>query len=895
MAGNRKFFRFLVPIAIIGIFALFELSGLSERVGEKAYDLLLRLGPSVAAGRDILLLDVDDRAIASKGDWPWSRDTVADGLVLLKEMDAQYVLLALPFGKASPSRIDPAILEEALPEAFEREFSRIEENIQTLFDAIRRGSVRPKDSPQLISDLIGLVASGKSRLLEAAAGRKRDEDAVLGKAARILGRTYVTLEIHHSADQRTDQEVEDSAIANLAIPNFSLSAASASQDPSLHVPAVRLPLLPLAIGAAGGGFVSFMPDEDRVLRRAALIAKCDERHFGQIAFAALLDRLGNPAVQAGRGSIVLRKAAFPGMRARDIVIPLTEDGSMLIDWPRIASGDGFRRLSWNALALHSRLEKELLAELRKMERVGYLFPRSAETALLELYDYSRTLRDQMVNSGSSVNAAEWRNSRERFFALVDALVNGEAEMRIRGELEKSLSSAILSAGERKAVETARDGVPGAFAEARRTFSSLQRVRALLRENATGSFIIVSLAASAAADRHWLTPLGDVATEGAASAALVSTVLAGRPLREIPSRYALVLGAVLSLLAAGAVFRLKASLAVLIGAGSLCVISAAISALFFFTGLFLNPFAPAASVALTSLGMSGSALLSIQREKRAIRSRFAGRLSPILLGRLVKENRMPLDSGERRLVTVLSARVMGFPADDAQRHPREIARVFADYHSTMSEIIRASEGTIGRAEGDTINAFFGAPIKSEDHARKACFAALEMKKAESELNKKLLAENRLAAPLVSRIGIDSGECVAGDLGLQRGTGYAVAGGAADFAARLARLNARYATAILVSDSVSEAGREEFLLRRLDSISRANSEAPARIFELIAAKNTSGEAFREAVEAFHQGLSRLEERDWEEAERHFRKVLALVPGDGPASVNLRRCHEARSRRG
>ena len=77
-----------VPVPVILLLCLVEALGLSHYVGDRFYDLFLRVERPPRVAQELLLVDIDDRAIATVGAWPWSRDLIAEGLLLMKEMDA---------------------------------------------------------------------------------------------------------------------------------------------------------------------------------------------------------------------------------------------------------------------------------------------------------------------------------------------------------------------------------------------------------------------------------------------------------------------------------------------------------------------------------------------------------------------------------------------------------------------------------------------------------------------------------------------------------------------------------------------------------------------------------------------------------------------------------------
>ena len=610
MRGKRRLLDFLVPLSVVAVFFLLELSGLFHGASGWIYDLLTRVKPVVPAAREVLLLDVDDGAVAEVGVWPWSRHVFADGLVLLSEMDARYAVFETPFTRKSPPAIDPSALRQALPDAFDREFSRIEENIQGLFDAIRRGSVRPADSPRYVSELIGLVALGKARLLDAVAGIERDDDGLLGQAARFFGRTYVALDLLPAPDPAVGKDLEEVALQSL-----SHAVAAAARDPSIQARGIRPPVLPVLTAVRGGGFTDPSTEPGIARRDAALTAAYGGQHFLQVAFTALLDRLGSPGVEIGTERLLLKNADPDGSGPRDISIPLTREGRMLIDRPGVdrpgaqAGGDGFRHLSWQELAMHAMLEEELLAALRAMERDGYLTYIRSQSSLLDQYEYAQNMAGSMLAGGATTDVVRWREARDLFFSMADGFLNGDAESRIIADTEGRLSAPKLTEEEKKGIREVIDRVPGAFAGARKTFAELSSVRALLRESLQGSFCIVALSAG-------VTPLGQASSDGVLSAGIVNTVLSGRFLREIPPWYGAIFGAVLSVLAALVLARIGPAGTALAGLGIAVFIAAGIGAFFIFLGWYANPITPAGSTALSCALL---AIVDLARSRKSART------------------------------------------------------------------------------------------------------------------------------------------------------------------------------------------------------------------------------------------------------------------------------------
>jgi class 3 adenylate cyclase/CHASE2 domain-containing sensor protein len=826
MAGKQRALLFLVPLLTIALFLLLDLEGCLSRPAGWVYDAAFRLRPATSASREILLLDVDDRAVAVTGTWPWTTEVITDGLVRLKEFDADRVVfdLTLPDTMAAAA---PAV-SPAVSEAFDREFSLIGENIRMLFDGIRRGSVLPKDSPRFVDDLVGLVDTAKARLLGGIAGGGTDPDTALAGAMRAFSRVWIAWKLpsDHAADA---------------------------------VPAE------LYGSARGDGFTATVADPDGVLRRGLPVSVEQDRYLEQAAFAALLDRLGSPSLRLDGRKLVLRGARPPGMPPHDIVLELTEDGRLLLDWPGTASEDGFRHLSWGDLVELDWLEEDLVAALRGIERSGLLGARG--TSLLDRYDDASTLRDRMLAGDGPAVAAEWLEARDRFFSLAEETL-----------LPETAEGTTAGTGE---------DTPPLLADARRVLADILHSRTSLRGALEGSFCIASLATRTVPGSLGRTPRGAVVSGGSASAALANTVLTGRRLAEVPRWCGKVLGVVLSLLATIAVLRLRVRWTLLVGALFAVAGFAGAGGLLVAAGWYLDPVVAAGSSALTCAALAAVKILARQPARRALRRRFVPRVSRASFNKILGvAARAPVADGERR-VTVIHARIVGLQGAAGSGDPAPVVVMLRDFHAAVGQIIVGLGGTIGRAEGDTIEAYFGAPLQGEDDPRMACLCAMRMQAAGRKLAARSVADRLTPSTPTMRIGIASGTCLAGDLGMPDVSGYTVLGAARDAAMLLSGACERFGAGTIAAGPVWEEGGKELLARMLDRMPLPTDASPVRCFELVSELEGADLATVEAIRVFNEGLARLEGDDRVKAGELFQRVLEQLPGDGPAGVYAARC--------
>ena len=217
----------------------------------------------------------------------------------------------------------------------------------------------------------------------------------------------------------------------------------------------------------------------------------------------------------------------------------------------------------------------------------------------------------------------------------------------------------------------------------------------------------------------------------------------------------------------------------------------------------------------------------------------------------------------------------------------MVQLLNDYLSTMSDVILDEKGTIDKYEGDAIVAFFGAPLELADHALRACKSAVIMKRFEASLNKKLADEKITLLPLRTRIGINSGDMVVGNMGTKRKMNYTVMGNSVNLSSRLEGVNKMYGTWILASEhTVNEAGNG-VITRRLDRIRVAGIDEPVRIYQVLDISADAPPELSEQVNLFHAALDLFEQRDWNAAEAAFQAVLEKTSGDPPSRLYIDRC--------
>jgi len=246
-------------------------------------------------------------------------------------------------------------------------------------------------------------------------------------------------------------------------------------------------------------------------------------------------------------------------------------------------------------------------------------------------------------------------------------------------------------------------------------------------------------------------------------------------------------------------------------------------------------------------------------------------------------------GERRRLTVLFMDLADFTRI-AEALGEDLIPFLGEYLSEMSEEIERGQGTIDKYIGDAIMAFWGAPLRAEDHALRACRTALACQARLEALSERSLAAGRPA--MRARIGINTGDVLVGNVGSRERLNYTVIGDPVNVASRLEALNKRYGTAILVGEDTFLAVRDHVVARPVDRVAVYGRAEGVEVYELLALSADATSALRSWVETYARGVAALRARRWDEAETLFAEVVRLRGRDVPATLLAERARAYRA---
>jgi class 3 adenylate cyclase/CheY-like chemotaxis protein len=273
---------------------------------------------------------------------------------------------------------------------------------------------------------------------------------------------------------------------------------------------------------------------------------------------------------------------------------------------------------------------------------------------------------------------------------------------------------------------------------------------------------------------------------------------------------------------------------------------------------------------------------------SLQDAFSRYLSPAVVNEIIQDPSKLTLGGEKREMTVIFTDIQNFSTIAELLEPAQLVSLLNLYLSTMSSIIAENLGTIDKYVGDAIIAFFGAPLRQENHAVLACRSAFQMKKAEKTLNKKIEEKQLSPLPLFTRIGINTGSMVVGNMGSENKLNYTVMGAAVNLASRLEGVNKQYRTGgILISEYTMNEIGNEFICRSLDRVRVVGISSPVRIYEITGFRDGVSAADIEKAAAWEEAMKLFESRQYEGAE----KIFASLSGaeDETAKIYTNRCRD------
>jgi adenylate cyclase len=893
-APKKNFYLYLLdPLLAVLICGFFFFTSLDNKV----FDLYLRLLPSLKEDDKVLTITVDDGSVENVGIFPWTRDILADAIVFLREMGAETVVFDLSYLDNSPVRVDPVYVREELPRYLENGFGRINEAAGQVMDAFADGTLDRRDAPGMKKEIVAFNNSVKNELEVSIDYVTRDVDAYFADTLDFFGDAYLTLTMisekdiqgNYAMDGTVQQWLED----HLALKEIDSRGDTLTPDNATRIiPAIHK----LLSRARGAGFVNADPDRDGYRRRVHLLLKHNGFYYPHLSLAALSAMLDSPGIEVDNRAITLKNARIGG-ETRDIRIPRASDGTVLIKWPRKSFYDYNIMSAWD-LIRYNRTEENLAYNLGLMNESWFFSFWDGEETPLDAYNNANYIKELLYrgeNEEEGIRFETYLEYRERYLETMEAFLNSPVEETILSNVKDD--------------EETRQFVETLFETVRTDFSRILAFRGEVSARTRGAFCIIGTTMTSSTDLGLITFQTNYPNVGTYPT-LVNMILSGDFLDDAPWWVSFVIALALSLALAAIIKNLDIGKSVLAGVSAIAA-CAAFSAIFFvLTRRYVGTVVPLTSVTLTFLSLTGINFFTTLREKSFLRSAFSRYLAPSVIEQIIADPDKLNLGGEKREMTAIFTDIQRFSSISealqkqyAEEGPKVLVDLLHLYLTEMSNIVLENEGTIDKVEGDAIIAFFGAPIYTDKHASLACRAAVRMKKAEAALKQKIMDTegtfypplNRLVGegiipagrPLYTRIGVNTGDMVVGNMGTPSKMDYTIMGNAVNLAARLEGVNKQYNTGgILISEYTREKLGDEFVVRPLSRVRVVGINTPLRLYELLDIR-AEAPALVEAAGLWERAMGLYEEGKFGEAAAAFAAIGEKNGEDQVAPFYRTRC--------
>lgn len=905
----KKKLEYVVAFGVVALALILSIIPQFSTLELGFYNLLVGIKPEVSERSDVLLLNIDDLAIEEIGAWPWSRDVMADVLIRFREAGGRTAVFDIEYLSPGQSGVNRTYVRAEFPELYESVQNEILEYLAEFSAAIANRNIPYSDALEVGTEMATYIEMRMTDLADSISSNIfRDNDEYFAQAIRFFGATYLTV---NAAKINTKEEAEEFAQwawENMLLRSVEDPAGRIASDNAFTRSEEKLQegitpaILPLLRVARGAGFPNSIIDRDGVRRRIELLTEYNGRYAGQLVFVPIIDIL-QPEKIIRRGSrLVLVQALDPQAldagveRRRDISIPLDRHGRLLINWlkqpfvdPVNPENGSFRNISVYALKSLDETEEILIGNLITIENLGirtaagYL---SYREAALWLHDYYRDLErwKNGLMEGQRDDFDDYFQSRTEFFEMYGEFLDGGFDT----EIYETISRVRERTGDASYDELI-DRLRSNFDSYRLVYRTYMDHVEELRAACEGSFAVIGYSGVGTSDLG-VNPFWRAYPNVGTHANIYNTIMTGEYITPAAIWISWLVALVFCYAIALINRKLKSlSLRILYGIGATVVVFILGVLLMSVFRIYLEMLVPLLSVFVTFILISILRFIFSEQEKSFIRKAFTMYLSSEVVNEIVENPNLLRLGGQEKNITALFTDIKSFSTLSEKVTPEHLVEILNKYLTVMSDIVLDQKGTIDKYIGDAIVSFFGAPLDLPDHAARACYAAIRMKQAEDKLNEELIASGDIPMPLYTRIGINTGAMVVGNMGTDNKMNYTIMGNDVNMAARLEGVNKQYGTWILVAESTWNETNGLFVGRRLDRVRVVGIDKPVQLYNILGVRAEADKQLLEMVETFHSALDLYLNRKFKEASEGFATVHEKNPDDYASKIFMERCRE------
>ncbi|MCQ2241583.1 CHASE2 domain-containing protein [Treponema sp.] len=894
----KKHINIIILIFISIICITITKINLFTKIDFRLYDFMLGMQKETKTDEDIVIIDIDNDSIAKVGSWPWTRDILGNVLIRMKEFGSKQAVFDIEYVSPSTKAVEEN-LEQKINENFAFGQQAITENITDFGFNVSKGKISQanaySESENLAADISNNILYEMMRNITA--DFNKDNDDYFARAVQFFGNASLTVNIRDIAIQTEESElkyIEDRFLFKNVSDPYGLilkgNKASEKEEGDETMPGFVPVIHKIAARSNGVGFTNVVVDKDGTRRRVQLMAERNGMYAGQLSFAPLVKLLDIQSIERTKNAYILKGLKEPGKENRiDIKIPVDKYGRMLINWLHRSYEESFAHVPAYLLYNLDLAEERVIECISKASKEDLSF---------------LTAEDQEYILGNCQYAAEeyagMANQKTRMLLKCRGFDNENNPIR-GGLTEDDYSEYFGRRAEffenMMAFVNEFDSIPGCNQNASLAELKDSMVRFIndfnyLKEIFKDAFVLLGNSASSSTDLG-VTPFAKSYANLGTHANVANTIIQQDFITEKSPFMGLILGFISAL--AVIILTRKKSHGRKNIFGLIYVFIPVLILFILMVGFKI--YIPLINTAvLVFLIYTFETIVNfrlINNEKKFITNAFSQCLSKDVVNDIVNDPSSLKLGGDSREMTAIFTDIQKFSGFSEVLNAAELVALLNYYLTPMSNKIMDEGGMVDKYEGDAIVALVGAPVKFEDHASRACIAAIKMKKYEKEMNsiireyaakdeapeltpdlfsafKKMVANHR---GIFTRIGINSGEMVAGFMGSELKKNYTMMGNNVNLASRLEGVNKQYCTGgILISEATRLQLDDSIIVRSLDRVQVVNVKTPMRLYEVLDFKSEVPEDFISYIEEWEEGMKAFETADYKKALDIFKNCAA-----------------------
>lgn len=274
---------------------------------------------------------------------------------------------------------------------------------------------------------------------------------------------------------------------------------------------------------------------------------------------------------------------------------------------------------------------------------------------------------------------------------------------------------------------------------------------------------------------------------------------------------------------------------------------------------------------------------LERRRHRLKRIFSTYLSPVMVEQIADAEVEPELGGEEANITPFFSDVVGYSKFSELLNPMELTQLMNEYLAAMTYVIQAEGGTLDKYIGDAIVAIYGAPLHTPDHAYRACRTAVRMQIEQQKLCEQWAIEKadcpELIQKMQTRIGLNTGDAVVGNMGSPVRFNYSMTGDAVNLAARCESGAKHFGVFTMVTQDTYAAAIEQpdhgLTFRRLNRCTVVGREEPVDLYELVGFSADLDAKTIECCEIYEAALAAFSIQDWAGALEQLEQSALLEP--------------------